>query len=480
MVNNIATAKLHGAPANSKHRRLSSAGMMKRRMSDARDAATRPSAASIHTAAAALSSLATLSLSGSPPPQGLPQTSTSFTTASGIMRYQSADPTSELVKQEDEDAQSAQDGTGVVQAPNEISAGGITIRNGTGKKRGTIFKCESCSKVYRHPSCLIKHRWEHSPHWREASKFLLSKHQQVQLLEAAAILSHMSPSASGGRSLPDDRSLWPSFLSGGLLPPPNTSTDAATNGTKTLGGRGGGLSTLDNRPAFPVSSSVPAHSIIVPPMARSTSTGPRLHDYAISPSGGLTHVRPGVLVSRGVDSPAPSSSPALPNDMTLLGSTTTMNGSRTVPVPVPMNHTTYRDPAGYGFASNASDPWGDASPVSLGYGQSFRSSNFSGGGWSLPRSSVRSVSLSRSRSGSVSKSDEDEVQEDYADVDVDVDEVNLSEMREEFGGRGRMSATRHGHSWSLDDEGMVEDVRVKAKQDKIDEEWDGMDMEMEM
>lgn len=40
-VNNIATAKLHSAPT--KHRRLSSAGMMKRRLSDARDAATRPS-----------------------------------------------------------------------------------------------------------------------------------------------------------------------------------------------------------------------------------------------------------------------------------------------------------------------------------------------------------------------------------------------------------------------------------------------------
>lgn len=22
-----------------------------------------------------------------------------------------------------------------------------------------IHKCESCSKVYRHPSCLVKHRW---------------------------------------------------------------------------------------------------------------------------------------------------------------------------------------------------------------------------------------------------------------------------------------------------------------------------------
>lgn len=88
------------------------------------------------------------------------------------------------------------------------------------RRRGTTFKCESCAKVYRHPSCLVKHRWEHSPHWHEASKFLLSKHQQVQLLEAAAILSHLSPATAGGTSLPEDRSLWPSYLSGGLLPLP--------------------------------------------------------------------------------------------------------------------------------------------------------------------------------------------------------------------------------------------------------------------
>ncbi|GJJ12776.1 hypothetical protein Clacol_007021 [Clathrus columnatus] len=88
------------------------------------------------------------------------------------------------------------------------------------RRKGTTFRCETCSKVYRHPSCLVKHRWEHSPHWSEASKFLLSKHQQVQLLEAAAILSHLSPATAGGTSLPEDRSLWPSYLSGGLLPFP--------------------------------------------------------------------------------------------------------------------------------------------------------------------------------------------------------------------------------------------------------------------
>jgi hypothetical protein len=84
-----------------------------------------------------------------------------------------------------------------------------------GRRRGMIFKCETCSKEYRHPSCLIKHRWEHSPHWREPTQISMSKHQQVQMLEAAAILSHINPDS--GRSLPSDKSLWPMALS----PEPN-------------------------------------------------------------------------------------------------------------------------------------------------------------------------------------------------------------------------------------------------------------------
>ena len=50
------------------------------------------------------------------------------------------------VKEEDEDKDNASN-------PNpstngEVSVGGgISIRSATGKKRGTIFKCESCSKV---------------------------------------------------------------------------------------------------------------------------------------------------------------------------------------------------------------------------------------------------------------------------------------------------------------------------------------------
>ncbi|GAA6031886.1 hypothetical protein JCM8097_003319 [Rhodosporidiobolus ruineniae] len=73
------------------------------------------------------------------------------------------------------------------------------------KDKGQTFECEKCSKVYRHSTCLTKHRW----HWKEASKLLLSKHQQVQLLEGAAILA----AASAGTSLPDEKSFWPAAVS---------------------------------------------------------------------------------------------------------------------------------------------------------------------------------------------------------------------------------------------------------------------------
>lgn len=53
------------------------------------------------------------------------------------------------------------------------------------------YQCRECGKVYKHPNCLSKHQWEHSAEWEFTSQFLLTKHQQVQLLEAAAILMNM-------------------------------------------------------------------------------------------------------------------------------------------------------------------------------------------------------------------------------------------------------------------------------------------------
>lgn len=92
-----------------------------------------------------------------------------------------------------------------------VSSTGTVGEDDEGKgKHEQLHRCESCAKVYRHPSCLIKHRWEHTVYWKEASKFLMSKHQQVQLLEAAAILVGMDCSA---RSLPEEKALWPAAVS---------------------------------------------------------------------------------------------------------------------------------------------------------------------------------------------------------------------------------------------------------------------------
>ncbi|KAG9045772.1 hypothetical protein FS837_005660 [Tulasnella sp. UAMH 9824] len=190
-----------------KARRLSSASQTKRRLSEATAATIQASAAddlirgtSVVSNSGLTAAAASLSLSTSPP-----------TTTPPVRSVQ------QLIQKQSSDASG--DGNDEDSAPN----------TGSGRKKGVIYRCETCSKVYRHPNCLLKHRWEHSPAWREASKFLLSKHQQVQLLEAAAILSHITPreeSAGAGTSLPDDRALWPSYLSGGLLAAPSTKVPA--------------------------------------------------------------------------------------------------------------------------------------------------------------------------------------------------------------------------------------------------------------
>ncbi|KAI8827204.1 uncharacterized protein EV422DRAFT_563290 [Fimicolochytrium jonesii] len=50
------------------------------------------------------------------------------------------------------------------------------------------YECPTCHKTYKHANCLHKHKWEHTEYWAFASQFSMSKHQQVQLLEAASIL----------------------------------------------------------------------------------------------------------------------------------------------------------------------------------------------------------------------------------------------------------------------------------------------------
>ncbi|KAJ5920864.1 hypothetical protein N7466_009190 [Penicillium verhagenii] len=61
-----------------------------------------------------------------------------------------------------------------------------------GKHVPADLRCDRCGKGYKHGSCLSKHMWEHDPAWAVTSKLLISKHQQVQLLEAATVLVTMN------------------------------------------------------------------------------------------------------------------------------------------------------------------------------------------------------------------------------------------------------------------------------------------------
>lgn len=49
-------------------------------------------------------------------------------------------------------------------------------------------------------------RWEHDPAWAITSKLLISKHQQVQLLEAATVLVHMNQDEDGSEHSPEAES----------------------------------------------------------------------------------------------------------------------------------------------------------------------------------------------------------------------------------------------------------------------------------
>lgn len=53
------------------------------------------------------------------------------------------------------------------------------------------LQCGVCGKSYKHRNCLSKHMWEHHDSWEHTKKVCQTKHQQVQLLEAAQVLSEI-------------------------------------------------------------------------------------------------------------------------------------------------------------------------------------------------------------------------------------------------------------------------------------------------
>lgn len=97
------------------------------------------------------------------------------------------------------------------------------------------LKCEACGKGYKHISSLAKHLWEHTPEWNVTKKLLISKHQQVQLLEAASILVGMNDNQTPSRRnsvFPDDNQTddpkYPSPFS-----PSNSADTNVTSNTST-------------------------------------------------------------------------------------------------------------------------------------------------------------------------------------------------------------------------------------------------------
>ncbi|KAF1829937.1 hypothetical protein BDW02DRAFT_508779 [Decorospora gaudefroyi] len=98
-------------------------------------------------------------------------------------------------------------------ARNRRASEGSRLSKGDGKRSGSDLRCEKCGKGYKHSSCLTKHLWEHTPEWQYTSKLLISKHQQVQLLEAASVLVAMNKESDGENS---DRSSPPASGSSDL------------------------------------------------------------------------------------------------------------------------------------------------------------------------------------------------------------------------------------------------------------------------
>ncbi|TGZ76653.1 hypothetical protein EX30DRAFT_231710 [Ascodesmis nigricans] len=133
----------------------------------------------------------------------------------------------------------ASEGTGSGPA---LSQKGIRVRS------GSELKCDKCGKGYKHSSCLTKHLWEHTPEWQFTSKLLISKHQQVQLLEAASILVSMNPTppASSSGASNNDANSSANSSSDETTPPPAamlgsslTSPVPTPRGIRTIPGKAG-------------------------------------------------------------------------------------------------------------------------------------------------------------------------------------------------------------------------------------------------
>ncbi|KAI0202220.1 hypothetical protein F4808DRAFT_83093 [Astrocystis sublimbata] len=121
-----------------------------------------------------------------------------------------------------------------------------------GRKINRIeLRCDKCGKGYKHSSCLTKHLWEHTPEWSYTSKLLISKHQQVQLLEAASVLVAMNTKDKDDTTPPDSAKDFASEL--------GSSSPAASGYSEHLEGRSSADTTPPPREAFAARSNTTSY-----------------------------------------------------------------------------------------------------------------------------------------------------------------------------------------------------------------------------
>ncbi|KAL4873325.1 hypothetical protein BDV12DRAFT_160842 [Aspergillus spectabilis] len=279
-------------------------------------------------------------------------------------------------------AQTALDGSAPSSKPvstknrNRRASEGSHLVKGEGKGSRPDLRCDRCGKGYKHGSCLSKHMWEHDPAWAITSKLLISKHQQVQLLEAASVLVTMNVDDPTGECIaecpeaesetssasPDASSEFRDGLSSAETTPPpmdedNSDDDMSVEPEKPFGVNNAGPHYSHSFQSVPSSSftgSAPWHSPAFSHFRHSSiDTRPstaevKLHDddeadlaAAIglcnfgTPRMGPTSMSPGVppvppLPSRFLDQASPSETPNLGRSGTSVADTTLPNSHQDV------------------------------------------------------------------------------------------------------------------------------------------------------
>ncbi|CAK7230215.1 hypothetical protein SCUCBS95973_007498 [Sporothrix curviconia] len=162
------------------------------------------------------------------------------------------------------------------------------------------LRCKQCGKGYKHSSCLTKHLWEHTPEWALTSKLLISKHQQVQLLEAASVLVNMNVNSPDGELdanaavTPPDSARDSASDEGSASPPPTFAFqhDSRSSVDTTPPPPYDGTMTVDDAKAEPLAS-YPS-----PPQAAATYNS---YSQRVSQAGGASSFARSYQSSTGFD-----------------------------------------------------------------------------------------------------------------------------------------------------------------------------------